>query len=144
MGANLTEKALQRAARSVSTLEKIRSAFDEQTGVTEPTRAHAQRSDLEDVNKVVAVLLKNRILEPVKGRKLSQFKNFKSNPLAGLNWKQLHAWIDRKKIQLLSLKRALGGDLSPEDATDLNAVEEGDLSCEDATDIDNSTDDDEP
>lgn len=33
MAANLTEKAVQRAARSVTTLAKISKAFDEQTGV---------------------------------------------------------------------------------------------------------------
>lgn len=99
---------MQRTARSVSTLAKIKQVFDEQTGNADTTRAHALRSDAEDVKKVVNVLMKNRILEPVTGRKLTQFPNFKPNPLVGLNWKQLPEWIDKKKKQLLKLKHAVG------------------------------------
>ena len=103
-------------------------------GVSESTRAHAERSDLEDVYKVVDVLIKNTILEPVPGRKLSQYKAGNTDLLAGLNWKELHAWIERKKKQILSLKCAVEGKMTTDGITD--PVEEGDLSPEDAIDID--------
>lgn len=123
VGANLTDKVVQRIARSVSTLASIKEQFDEESGIVDTTRAHAVRSDAHDVNKVVDVLIKNNIMELVKGRKLTQFPHFKSDPLAGLNWKQLPTWIDRKRRQTINLQQAVG---------------EGNL-----TDVDDSSDDDD-
>lgn len=73
----------------------ITYSFDAQTGVTEPTRAHAMRSDIDDVKKVTDILMKNKIMEPIRERKLTQFKNFNQNPLSGLDWP---IWIDKKKL----------------------------------------------
>lgn len=68
---NLTEASLQRAARSVSTLHCICTAFDKQTGVPHGTVAHSTRSDTQDIDvlKVVSTVLSNRLLIPTPGRK---------------------------------------------------------------------------
>ena len=44
MGANLSEKCLQRAARAVTTLHQICTNFDKQSGVPVCTNAHSSRS----------------------------------------------------------------------------------------------------
>ena len=65
LGPNLTEKSLQRAARSVSTLHSIIcAAFDKQSGVPHGTVAHSTRSDTQDVIKVANTVLSNQLLTP--------------------------------------------------------------------------------
>ena len=76
MGSNLTEKSLQRAARSVSTLHSICQVFDVQSGVPHGTVAHSTRSDTQDIVKVVNTVIQNQLLVPVPGRKHSVFQNF--------------------------------------------------------------------
>ncbi len=70
MGANLTEKTVHRAARSVTILSKIVRNFDGQTVVPVQTRSHAEKDDNHDVTKVAEVLIKNKIIEIIPGRKL--------------------------------------------------------------------------
>ena len=63
MGSNLTETALQRAARSVTSLCHICERFDAQSGVPCRTIAHSTRSDNDDIKKVVGIVLQNKLLE---------------------------------------------------------------------------------
>ena len=59
MGANLTEKAIQRAARSVSTLHSVCKQFDNESIVPVKTSAHSTRTDITDVKKVVKAVQDN-------------------------------------------------------------------------------------
>ena len=130
MGANLTAKTVQRAARSVTTITKIRSVFDEQTGIPVQTSAHAERNDDDEVSTVAEVLIKNQILEIVPKRKLSQFKSFNQNPLAGLDRDKMETWIERKKKEIITYNLAVGeGCLSLSDATDVQDSTASDNSC---------------
>ena len=67
MGSNLTERAAQRAARSVSTLHEFTRVFDDQTYIPFTSSTHTTKSDKDDVEKVVTVLLKNKNLQIIKG-----------------------------------------------------------------------------
>ena len=53
MGSNLTEKALQRAVRSISTMDRVCRRYDEETDVPAITSAHSTRSNRDDIKKVV-------------------------------------------------------------------------------------------
>ena len=68
MGSNLTEASFQRAVRCVSPLNLINSNFDKESDVLVITSAHSTRSDLIDINKVVAVVLKRKLLSQVPER----------------------------------------------------------------------------
>ena len=117
MGSNLTEHSMRRAARSVTSLCKIRDAFDTESKVPVPTSAHSCKDDYNDVIKVVEVLLKNSVLDVQKGRKHSQFSNINMNPFFGLNFESMFQWIEKKKSEILKLKIACGeGDLSGSDS----------------------------
>ena len=119
MGANVTEKTVQRAARSVTTLTKVMQVFDKQTGISVQNKAHADRQDDNDVSKVADVLIKENLLEIKPGRKLSQFPGFDPNPLSGLDWAQMETWIGRKKKELLTFNYAIEeGALSASDTSD--------------------------
>ena len=56
MGSNLTKSALQRAARSVTSLHQICERFYIQSGVPCETTVHSTRPDKEDVKKVVSIV----------------------------------------------------------------------------------------
>ena len=62
MGSNLTKSALQRAARSITTLEKISETFAGQSGVPCMTTAHGTRPNRDDVKKVVSIVLNDKLL----------------------------------------------------------------------------------
>ena len=57
MGANFTEVASPRAARAVSSLERLALAFDKHTGIHPEATAHSAREDEKDVKMVVDVVL---------------------------------------------------------------------------------------
>jgi hypothetical protein len=116
MGANLSEHSMRRAARSVTSLCKIRDAFDTESRVPAVTSAHSTKDD-HDVTKVVEVLLKNGVLCTKNGRKHSQFNDINMNPFFGLHYKAMSEWIEKKKTEVLKLKIACGeGDLSGSDS----------------------------
>ena len=87
MGSNLTQDALQRAARSVSTISAICKTFDQWAGVPVGTTAHSTQSDKQA--KVTAAVLENGLLSISTGRKHHAFHKLKTNPL--------HNWNPDKK-----------------------------------------------
>ena len=86
MGPNLTEAALQRAARSVSTLQAICEKFDKTTALPHHSTAHSTRSDIEDIKKVTDVVLERNLLKPTAGRCNQSFRDLDLNPLK--KWKK--------------------------------------------------------
>ena len=84
MGANVTEKSLQRAARSVSTMHAVCKQFDHVSDVPVSTSAHSTREDKKDVEKVVRVVLTHKLLEQIPGRSHMKYKGIHGNPL--WNW----------------------------------------------------------
>lgn len=96
MGSNLTESALQRAARCVTTLQQINENFDAQTGVPHRTTAHSTSSDKGDVRKVVRTVLDNKLLVELGGRHHKSFKDMKLNPLHKWDVKKTDDWIKAK------------------------------------------------
>ena len=95
MGPNLTEKALQRAARSSSTLHLVCKQFDDQSNVP-VTSAHSTKGDKVDTQKVVTAVLNNNLLNTVPGRRHSKYQTMRLNPL--WNWKRKDTidWIEKK------------------------------------------------
>ena len=62
MGPNLTKEALQRSARSVSTLQSLCSQFDQTSNLPVDTRKHSTYSDAKDVSSVASIVLNNNLL----------------------------------------------------------------------------------
>lgn len=107
MGSNLTETSLQRAARSVSTLHGICEAYDSQSGVPYGTSSHCTKPDTDDVNKVVATVMKNNILHPMPGRKHSAFPKLHMDPLCKWNIADTLDWIEKKKRDYVKYRRCI-------------------------------------
>ena len=147
MGANLTEDAMQRAARSVTTLGQIRENFDKQSGVPVSTTAHSIRPDDDDVHRVASVVCKNEILSVKPKRFHSTFRTISGDPLSNLKKSKLKAWIERKKKETVKFKKPQGeGNLSDAEASDAaegsdNDVEGSDNDAEESVDEGNNGDD---
>ena len=107
MGPNLTETSLQRAARSVSTLHCICTAFDKQSGVSLGTVAHSTRPDTQDVIKVVSTILSNQLLVPTPGRKHSAFPKLHLDPLHNWNILKTQSWIEKMKKDYYKYRRCM-------------------------------------
>ena len=110
MGINLTENALHRAARSVTTLETVCEGYDSQTGVPYGTSAHSTRPDTGDVMKVVDTVLDNKLLKPTPGRTHFTFPNLHVDPLCKWDVEKTKTWIERKKKDYLMYRRCVARD----------------------------------
>ena len=97
MGANLTAGSLQRAARSVSTLQTICKQFDRESDVAVGTVAHSTRSDAEDVAKVTNTVLKLQLLQVTPGRAHLAFHKMRLDPLWNWQKEDTKEWIEQKK-----------------------------------------------
>ena len=126
MGPNLTEKSLQRAARSVSTLHSICAAFDKQSGVPHGTVVHSTRSDTQDVIKVANTVLSNQLLTPTQGRKHSVFPKLHLDPLHKWDIQKTLSWIEKKKKDYYKYRRCMHGegDSDDDESVDGDAEEE--------------------
>lgn len=115
MGSNLTELALQRAARSVTSLEEICQRFDNQSGVPWRTTAHSTKSDKDDVRKVVGIVLKNQLLVEVGNRDHKSFKEMKLNPLHKWDVPKTEKWIRSKVKDFQKYRGSLQSEISESD-----------------------------
>lgn len=105
MGPNLTEKALQRAARSVTAVNIISERFDAQSGVPCQSSAHTAKSDILDVKKVMAVVRKNKLLSELGNREHKNFPGISSNPLSKWDVEKTKTWIREKEKEYLKFQR---------------------------------------
>lgn len=96
MGPNITEGALQRAARSITTLHQICDRFDEETAVPVRNTAHSTRPDREDIKKVVDIVLKNKLLVKMSARNHRSFPGMVINPLHKFDTKKTIKWVKAK------------------------------------------------
>ena len=120
MGSNLTENSLQRAARSVSTLNCIANRFDDESVVQSRTSAHSTRSDTVDVKKVMKTVTEFKLLQCIPGRKHRSFPEIHLNPLHKWDRKKSEEWVKTKKKEYEKFRGILRGegDESDSDATD--------------------------
>lgn len=131
MGANFTEVASTRAARAVSSLERLALAFDKHTGIHPEATAHTTREDEKDVKMVVDVVLKARVLDEIQNRYHSKFPKFSQNPLHTWNRKKMIEWIQAKAKQHSNIS-----DTHPNPDSEDENDEEIDLTHVDVDEVD--------
>ena len=116
MGSNMTEDSLQKAARSVSTLNLITERFDKEPNVPYITSAHSTRPDTSDVRKTMEIVSQHRLIMPVSSRKHKSFPNLPLNPLHKWDVKKTKSWIKEKKTSYLKFKGKFRTKLSSDDS----------------------------
>lgn len=111
MGPNLTERALQRAARSVTAFDGISEQFDVQSGVPHRSSAHSTKSDTKDVKKVMTAVKKNRLLTELGSREHRSFPGLSLNPLSKWDVDKTKDWIKAKKKEYLKYQGKFRSDV---------------------------------
>ena len=102
MGPNLTEAALQRAARSVSAVKAICSQFDILSHVPASTSRHSTRATDQDVGRVVGCVLNNCLLQDQnQDRQHMSFPSFSDNPLKRISRTDTLLWIEHKRREAI-------------------------------------------
>ena len=124
MGPNLTEKALQRAARSVTTLELVCTQYDKETAVPPVTTAHSTVSNEVDVKKVTNAVLSKDLLKVVPGRAHTAYRTMKLNPLWKWDRADTLQWIAKKNKEFIKFKGAALPDESTETDSDAYSSDE--------------------
>ena len=126
MGPNLTEKALQRAARSVSTLQAVCEQYDKESAVPTITTAHSTLSLAADISKIVRAVLSNDLLHIIPGRSHSMFKKMRVNPLWNWDQEKTAEWITNKKNDFAKFRGAateIEDDSDGEEYSDEDEIE---------------------
>ena len=121
MGSNLTESALQRAARCVTALQHICDTFDSQSGVPCRTTAHGSRSDKDDVRKVVKTVLDNKLLVEIGQSQHKCFQDAKLNPLHKWDVLKTDNWIRAKIKEHRKYNGCFRTEVSEGDLDDIDA-----------------------
>ena len=124
MGANLTEKALQRAAQSVSTLFSVCKQFDSESNVPVTTSAHSTRSDKKDVQKIVKAVQDNDLLNVIAGQSHRSFKTMRLNPLWNWDREDTLQWIEKKKKEFMKYRGMAADEVEQEEEEEEDEEEE--------------------
>lgn len=116
MGANFTEQATTRVARSITFLEKLCTQFDARTRIAPVTSAHTTKEDKKDMQQVVNIVLQNKLLHVIPGCYHTNFPQMSYNPLNDLDWNKMKEWIKNKVLAQKRYQPLAEGDISDEDA----------------------------
>ena len=98
-GPNFIEAAIQRAARSVTTLQAVIAKFDQQSNVPPISNSRSTKSLEQDVAKVLSTVLKEEILLVKSGIKHSSYPTLRTNPLWNWDLSKTEKWIESYKKQ---------------------------------------------
>ena len=140
MGANFTEEASTRAARSISTLERLAIQYERQTGIHPQTTAHSRRSDEKDVFTIVKAVQKARVLDVVSKRSHSKFHAFSANPLRKLDREKMIKWIKKKAKDYIKRGNVMNAQDCDDDCDNDNDEEDNEEEDEDNESENDETD----
>lgn len=92
LGANKTEKAIQRVGKAIGTMAGMIDTFDAMNNVPSVSGAHSKKSSEKDLKKIVSQLVKSSVFDIWPGRKHKSFPNLKANYIRSLPEKDLKQW----------------------------------------------------
>ena len=96
MGANVTEKSLQRAARSVLALNKVTEGIADNCSKKKRSGLHSQKNPEEAVKIIAHGLLMGQVFQKKEHRKgYPSFSKFKSN-LLDVDYRDFFKWFKEK------------------------------------------------
>ena len=90
LGANKTEKAIQRVGRGVGTMADTMDIFVAVNNVPSVSRAHSKKNSEKNL---VSQLVKSSVFDIWPGRKHKSFPHLKANYIRSLSEKDLKQWM---------------------------------------------------
>lgn len=101
MGANKTEKAIERASKAVGGIRKSMQNFDAQVAIHAKLSAHSHKSSSSDELKILKDLHDLKPFTCESYRKHNSFPDVSSDPLYDLDEGKFKEWLKRHKKNLL-------------------------------------------
>lgn len=101
LGANITDKSIQRIGRSLGKVTKIEQAFDAQNGISMDSGKHPRKSEQEDLTKIMDHLNNAQVFSRQPGREHPHFPNFTANPFKKLSFETLKVWMQQQAKHLI-------------------------------------------
>ena len=95
MGANKTEKAIQRMSKAAGGVSKIINVFEDQALIKPKSSIHSHKSSSDDEKKISADLKKVKPFSLMPGRSYESFTGVSSNPLEDFNDAKFGEWLQR-------------------------------------------------
>ena len=95
MGANKTDKAIQRVSKAAGGVRKIIDVFEAQTSIEPKSSAHSHRSATEDEKKMLADWQKLKPFAISPGRYHQTLEGISSDPLENFDEKKFCEWLER-------------------------------------------------
>ena len=108
MGANKTQKAVQRATSSVGGVQCICQSYDKNSDVTTHSTAHFRKTAKVDELCMVQDLKNLQPFQAVPGRWYATFSNIKSSPTLSIDWPAFYQWLykhKKKNLRQLGMQR---------------------------------------
>ena len=99
MGANKTEKAIQRAARAIGKTSAVVDNFNRISKLSPTSNKHSSPNISKDRDLIIKELVNNKVFKVIDGRQHESFKNIRNGIMTEGNERQLKEWI---KSQILS------------------------------------------
>ena len=101
MGANKTDKAIERASRAAAGVRKIVENFDTQVSLSPASSTHSHKSSARDEAKILTDLRQVKPFSNQPGRSHDSFPNIRPDPLETMDAEELDRWLTRHKKNLL-------------------------------------------
>ena len=93
LGANKSQKAIQRTGKAIGTLTSTLNKFDATNNVPQVSGHHSVRSSEKDLCRVINELVKSEVFDTKPGRTHKSFPNMKTNYIRTLSEKDLKQWM---------------------------------------------------
>lgn len=101
MGANKTDKSIERMSRAAGGIKSIIENFDLKMGIKEKQSSHSHKKSTTDELKVIEDLQKLKPFTNVSGRKHDSFPSASSNLFASLDNETFTKWLKKHQKNLL-------------------------------------------
>lgn len=101
MGANKTDKAIDRSSRSIGDERKIVENFDHQVRKANNNSSHTHSSSSLDEGKILADLCEVKPFDFEPNRRFDSFPDIMADPLVSLDQEEFNKWFARHKRNLL-------------------------------------------
>ena len=119
MGANKTEKAIQRMSKAAGGVSKIINVFEDQALIKPKSSVHSHKSSSDDEKKISADLKKLKPFSLMPGRSYESFTGISSNPLEDFNEAKFGEWLQRHQKNIAVHFPTVGdGDIDDADIND--------------------------
>ena len=101
MGANKTNKSIERASKAIGGVRKIVENFEQQVSKKQQSTHHTHKSSQSDEAIILNDLHQLKPFTVKQGRLHASFNNIAPDPLCGVNQDEFSIWLERHKKNLL-------------------------------------------